>query len=351
MKNLNILFASELSKKITLDPIEGLVDNGKKFKRSAVESTVGSIIIPQTILQLNTIPLKIDINKYKNAHSADNPTGDYKAAYLFSVLANTIPELSACYNNSPYLVTDTWDSIIHSANSNVFYTQRLLEKSKEKFKSSSLSGMGGIPDNWYPVYANPSNWYDIIQDESKLIKIVLDLQSGESDMSNFIVMNDNTPLTWKVINRKNEIRTLNMSPDSQIKKIHLKVLKIDFMRPWFNFEVLDQQNWEIKGLKKGYYSNGNLYENKGIFPLLTQSVLIGTEVSLKVDFSQRDINKILENIELGENLSIGPFLMNSDGKEFTIDQGKGEMMMSSNIKQIIGYLSRLVPISPGLSNA
>lgn len=339
MQNLSNLFAAHLAKKIS----EELSRNKKRGG-----STSGSVDSPKTILQLTSIPLRIDIDKYKNAHSVDNPTGDYKAAYLFTVLANTIPELSAYYNNSPYLITEVWDNIINSANSNVSYTNSLLNKAREKFNNSALSGMGGIPDDWYPVYANPSNWYDIIEGESELIKMELDLQSDETDSSSFIVINENSPLTWKVTNRNNETSKLNIDSDTKIKKINISVLRVDFIRPWFGFEILDLQNWEIEGLNKGYYSEGKLDQNKGIFPLLTQSVLIGTKVSIESAFSPGDMSEIIKHGEKGGDISLGPFLLNTHNQNAVIDQTEGKTVISSNIKQVVGYLSHLIPVSPGL---
>jgi hypothetical protein len=338
MQNLSTLFATQLAKKTS-----------KEFSLKQMgRLSSGSADSPKSILQLNSIPLKIDINKYKNAHSADNPTGDYKAAYLFTILANTIPELSAYYNNSPYLITDIWDNIINSANSNVSYTKSLLNKAREKFNNSALSGMGGIPENWYPVYANPSNWYDIVQDDSQLIKLELDLQSDETDSSSIIVINDSDKLKWKATNSNNETSHLNIDSDKKIKKIYLSVLRVDFIRPWFGFEILDLQNWEIEGLNQCYYSNGKLDQNKGIFPLLTQSILIGTKVSMESAFSPKDISLLTNHNKSGNEISFGPFLFNTPDQNVNINQTEGKTTISSNIKQVVGYLSHLIPVSPAL---
>lgn len=299
-------------------------------------------------MQLNSIPLKIDINVYKNAHSDANPTGDYKATYLFTELANTIPELTAYYNNSPYLLTDVWDNIINSANSNITYTQQLINNAKEKFNASSMSGMGGIPGNWYPVSANPFNWYDIILDDSNLIQMELDLQSDASNNNSFIVINKSAPLTYTFTNQKNETSQFNLNSNTTIKKIYLSVLRVDFIRPWLDFEILNQQNWKIEGLNKYYFSNGNLDSNKGIFPLLTQSILIGTKVSLEGDFSQKDISEITNHQKIGNSVSLGPFLLNSNNENVIIEQKQENTIISSNIKQVVGYLSRLIPMSPAL---
>lgn len=333
MQNLTSLFAAALSEKEAIPKKESALKRGDSHS---------------TILQLNSIPLKIDLDKYKNAHSADNPTGDYKAAYLFTVLANTIPELDRYFNNSSYLVTDIWENILDYADSNVLYTNHLLNRAKEKFTSSAMSGMGGIPEHWYPVYANPSNWYDIVQDESALIKMELDLQNAKTDTGSFIVIDEGTPLTWKAKNRKKETISLNIHPDTVIKKIQLTVLRVDFIRPWFDFEILNQQNWEITGLDKCYYSNGKLTLNHGIFPLLTQSILLGTKISIEGNFSKNDIRAMTEHKRKGSEVSLGPFLLNANSQKVNIDQKEGGTILTSNIKQVVGYISRLTPISPGL---
>lgn len=343
MQALSALFAAELTRKTPLIP-SGIESENMEQGMGPLKS----VDSPKQILQLCSIPLKIDLDRYKNAHSADNPSSNYRAAYLFSTLANTIPALGASFNPSPNLVTEAWDNIIHSANSTVGYTQRMLTQAKEKFKSSARSGMGGFPQNWYPVDANPSNWYEIIQYESNLIQLDIDLQTKESGRSDFIVMNEQAPLSWKVSNEHHESTPLTMSSATQMKKIQLSVLRIDFIRPWLMFELLNLQNWEIEGIDKSYYSSGNLYQNKGIFPLLPQSMLIGTKVSVEGDFSPRDLSLFAQQRETGKDLSLGPFLFGAGQEAPSVVPSKGKTIVSSTIKQVVGYISQLIPLSPGL---
>jgi hypothetical protein len=345
MKNLSQLFATELSKKTEITSSFDKMNEGNVLaKRSSLRSA-RVVQSPQSILQLNSVPLKIDINKFKNPHSPDNPTGDYKAAYRLSVLANTISTLTPFFNNSFNLVSDIWGNIINSAESDAPYTKKVINKAKEKFTLAAMASMAGFPDNWYPVYTNPFNWYDVIMDDSNLIKMELDINSGETDNNNFIVLDKNTPVIWKVNNQENE---LNLKPKKTIKKIYLSLLRVDIIRSWFEFELLNLQNWKIDGLKQGYYSNGNLDLNSGIFPLITQSMLIGTQISVEGDFSENDIREIKDCTDAGKDISVGSFLLNTNGQNAVFNSKEGNTTMTSNIMQIVGYLSRLVPMAPSL---
>jgi hypothetical protein len=173
----------------------------------------------------------------------------------------------------------------------------------------------------------------------------LDLIGGETGNDSFVVMDQNTPLIWKVNNQQIEV---NINPDTTLKKIYLRLLKVDFIRPWFEFELFNLNNWKIDGLSQGYYSNGNLSLNNGVFPLIIQSMLIGSQISVEGEFSENEINKLQKHTLAGSTISVGSFILNNKGNIAILDLKDGQITMTSNIKQIVGYLSRLVPLSPSL---
>jgi hypothetical protein len=345
MNNLSQLFAAELSKKSEISDSSENTDEDKMSGQRMMLKSAHVVQSPQIVLQLNSIPTAIDIDMFKNPHSSDNPTGDFKAAYRISALANAIPNLAPSFNISSNLVSDIWENLISSAESDALYTKNVLNRAKEKFSFSAMSGMAGIPDNWYPVYTNPSNWYDIILNDSNLIEMELDLIGGETGNDSFVVMDQNTPLIWKVNNQQIEV---NINPDTTLKKIYLRLLKVDFIRPWFEFELFNLNNWKIDGLSQGYYSNGNLSLNNGVFPLIIQSMLIGSQISVEGEFSENEINKLQKHTLAGSTISVGSFILNNKGNIAILDLKDGQITMTSNIKQIVGYLSRLVPLSPSL---
>lgn len=352
MKDLTALFATELSKKYPLakeelDTAPKFAPAGRSFSQASVEKSVPQ---PKSILQLNASPFAIDIDKYKNPHSAGNPTGDYKAAYRLSLLADPIPQLTTHYADSLNSAEKVWGNIVNWANSKSSYTQHLLTEARNNFVASKLSGMGGVPDDWYPVYTTPSNWYEIVSDDSNLIEMEIDAIDGDTGENEFLAINGNEGFTWKINDQNKDTDQVELHSKTTIKKIILHVLRVDFIRPWLDFELLNTKNWEISGLEKGYFSNGQLDNNDGIFPLIAKSMLIGSKVSIEGDFDQIDID-VLSTNELNKNdLSIGPFLLNTNSQSVNINKKGENTLVTSNVKQIIGYISQLIPPSPYLSS-
>lgn len=344
MKSLVNLFASELAKKLP-----GADDAATSGRLHGMDNK--SLAAAKTILQLNATPFAIDVNEYSNPHSADNPTGIYRAAYKLKLLADAVPAVAPDYIDSLQSTEKIWGNIVNYANSTSPYAQSLLDDAKDKFKEFRLSGMGGIPDDWLPVYTRPSNWYNIVQDEANLVALELDITAPDVNRSDFLTVDPKEEvMTWKVLNNNSDkTLELDMHPESQIKKITVNVLRVDFIRPWLNFEILNLKSWKIDGIDKGYYSTGGLSSNEGVFPLITTSMLIGSRIFIEAQFNEADINMLIHNKAGNNKLSVGSFLINNDQQPVEITRtANNGVQLTSNIKQIVGYISNLVPFSPGM---
>ncbi|KFX54032.1 hypothetical protein HYH39_17650 [Clostridium botulinum] len=322
------IFAAELSNKMNfeyLNPIDNMVERIAK---------------PRTILQLNSTPFSIDVNEYSNPHSSDNPTGDYRAAYRLSRLADPIPELETYYTDSLNSSEKVWGNIINSATTENQYILSLLSKSQLDYNTSQMSGMGGIPNSWLPVEIIPSNWYELVKDESKLIKMEIDTSSN-AENNDFIIINGDKGISLNIINMNDSKSEINLN--TTINKIYVDVLRVDFIRNWLNFEILESSQWSIAGLEKGYFSTGEINENNGIFPLIIKSILIGTKVTFEGNFDKKDIDAI-NKCKVNKSLSIGPFLLNTETEDVVVEEKK---LLTSNVTQVIGYISELIPLCPG----
>jgi hypothetical protein len=371
MKDFSKLFATELSQKTsTVNDDSNKVENKKvktlkgggeeehdaeftglkslQGKRNQQDRQEVNTWTVNTILQLNATPFAIDVDEYKNPHSADNPTGDYKAAYRIYLLADQIPQFAPYYISSLNSVKKVYDNLITSASSQIPYAQNLIREAQINFRLSKLSGMGGIPDEWYPVYTAPSDWYDIVQDESNLVNMEIDMIKGDVKENEFITLNGNSGLSWGVSTPKKKKSIFALNKRTKIRKIGLKILRVDFIRPWFDFELLGLKHWEISGLNKEYFSNGKLENNTGIFPLITQSMLIGSKVSIEGDFHQKDMDIMSEHKRNSNDLSFGPFLLNTGNQPVDVKENKDHTLVTSDIKQIVGYISQLIPAAPCL---
>ena len=185
---------------------------------------------------------------------------------------------------------------------------------------------GGVPENWYLVNAIPSNWYDLVQDKNNLTRIEFDAQNV-SDSSG-----------WNV----NHSDLVTLDKESSLDKISLDVLNVEFVRPWLNMDLLDLP-WKINGLKQGFFSAGDKESNNGAFPLITRSMLIGTNLSLEGRFTSRDMNLLSA---ADENLSIGPFAVKTAQNPAEIKQEKDKILVTSNTTQVVGFTSWHVPLCP-----
>ena len=351
MAQLSELFAAELSKTPqlhgpqALGPVGELWKGGRKTGGAAAMARDGAVPEarePKTIVQLNSLPFAIDVNQYSNPHSSGNPTGSYQSAYRLSSLADAIPQLTVSYGDSLGTVHKVWGRLLNSANATSQYTMDLLTEAKTAFKNSRMSGMAGFPEDWYLVSAQPENWYDIVKDDTRLIPIEIKMSSDAEGHDDFISLDaQGDQLGWKVGGGS----PIDLNPATTIKSIRLKVLRIDFKRPWFDYEVFQQEDWSIKGIRKGYFSSGKLKDNNGIFPLITIGMLIGSKVSIDGDFAKEDL-KVLRD-QSRQELSLGPFLIKSADAPLKMSDGKGQgTTIDSNIRQVIGYLSNLVPLAP-----
>jgi hypothetical protein len=77
-------------------------------------------------------------------------------------------------------------------------------------------------------------------------------------------------------------------------------------------------------------------------------MLIGSKVSIEGNFHQRDMDIMSEHKRNSNSLSFGPFLLNTSHQPVDVKETKDHMLVTSDIKQIIGYISQLIPASPCL---
>lgn len=341
MTDITALIATELSK--------------KQEKTSSVsEGRAGRVVLlrmpPKILLQLNSLPFVINTNEYKNAQSAANPTGDYKAAYRFSLLADAIPVLSPKYISSLNTLSKVWGNIINSANSENAFTKTIIDNSSSNYRSAKMFGLGGIPEDWYTVTASPSNWCELLDNEENLLPLEIDLLEGDKHQTDFLVLNDQSGLNWKITQSDSDKETA-LNSNSTITKISMNVLRVDFHRSWLDFELFDSPSWKIEGLDQGYFSTGDIDGNDGIMPLIPQGFLVGNNIKIEGNFSSEDIQFISQNQSSGQILSLGNFVLQEKNTAVDISQENDKTVLTSKTNQIIGFISRIVPLCPPVSGA
>lgn len=317
MEELYSLFASELTRKLpSLNPV-GVAPRTRGLSGSQPS---------QNKLQLNRFPIIIDLDYYRNSHSSDNPAGDYHAAYRFYELSDEASRLTTFFEGV-HSVSSVWGGIINSAVSDNGYVCNLLTQAKDSFRLSRMYGMGGVPEDWYQVNAQPSNWYDLVLDSDNLTRIEIDPHNLE------------VTLRWDM----DDNREQSLGSGSSIKRICMDVLNVEFVRPWLRRELFEA-GWGIPGIDRGYFSTGNMNCNDGILPLIPQSMLVGTNLSIEGDFSENDL-AVLADRSIGK-LSIGPFAVSTCDTPVEVNGEQMQLKISSKTTQVVGYISYGVPLCP-----
>lgn len=318
MNNLYSIFEEEL-----IQVLPDLLEVNKKVSEPTTRTPFPLSSLVK--LQLNYIPIVLDLNCYKNPRSSDNPTGDYRAAYRLFSLADGASKLTSYFERT-YSVSSMWRNIVNSASAESQYVANILAETQKTLQGSQMSGMGGVPENWYLVNAIPGNWYDLVSDRTNLTRI------------DFNIRNLDNSSGWYV----NYSEQMAIDKGSSLDKISLEVLNVEFVRPWLNMELLSLP-WKIDGVEKGYFSIGNQKVNNGTFPLITRSMLVGTNLTLEGRFTSKDMDWLSV---LNENLSIGPFAVQTPQNPAKISRDENKVLISADTTQVLGFTSWHVPLCP-----
>lgn len=316
MASISTAFAAALSEKL---------EQKRPLLRSARATRVSKIV------QLNPFPETLDLNRYREPISSYNPGGDYASAILLSALANRIPSATPFFEDSGNSLTNVWNNLLYAASPQSEqdnYTLRVLTQAQENFTLSKKSGRAGFPDDWYLVETDPYNWYELLSNKANLIHLDIDLQKDneESGGTEFLTINGVQSLTWNILGSDGKWRPVPVQTETEIRKIQMDVLLVNFTRKWMSYDVFSTQ-WKINGLKKGFYSSGELTENEGVFPLIIESMLVGAQTVVDGTIDKKD-RQILRQ---SSPVALGGFVLND-----------------ATTAHVVGYISRLIPVAPAL---
>jgi hypothetical protein len=120
------------------------------------------------------------------------------------------------------------------------------------------------------------------------------------------------------------------SIDTDGFSISFNFCRVNIDRPWLNLALLSMPGWNIYGSTQGQYSTGLSENNPGIFPMITTSFILVSNVCIKANWSNPD------KANIANAVSFGPF----DIRNSTFNENKLEIKGM----QIIGCFSKLTPI-------
>lgn len=331
-------------------PAPARLRNGNLIAPEAIEGILaspveGTIVENRPFIQLNKTPHVIELDQYTNPLTAENPTGSGLATFRLSQLANAVPTFTAHYNRSSNLIDELWPEIIMNASSEKAPIRSLFSKAQKKYETFKLQEFSQVSDTWLPVYPKPANWANIIRSTKNLESLKLDLSNPNELTDGFDLIED-ASFSWYTDNGTDTFENKALGTDSKIEEIEMKIMRVDFIREWYNPRIFKLKDWKIDGFEKGFYSSGDRLNNDGVFPLLPISMIIGTEVTVQGSIGQQDQDLINDNIKKNKTFSLGPFVLGSKAASTIIQTNNDKVKLSSNNAHIIGFISELTPFSP-----
>ena len=311
---------------------------GKEKRKRILRKSKSSATEIKQIVQLTSMPEILNLSEYRDPISSFKPNGNYDSAYSLYALANRVPSVSPFFQENGHSLADLWGGLVYGAASETIdSTSITLSEAHRKFILSKKSGRAGFPDDWHLVETKPYNWYDLLLEEH-MITLDIDLQNNiySSKDTQFLTIDGMQSLSWMVLNKKGKWSSKPIQRGTKIQKLQVKVLKVDFNRSWLVNEVFER-TWKINGLKRGYYSSGNLKGNTGVLPLIVGSMLVSTGTIMHGEISKKD----KEVLEGASAVALGGFVLEQNEKsqqEFSLPK----------TACVVGYISRLVPLAPAL---
>ena len=281
------------------------------------------------IVQLNSVPVTIDANLYKNARSNTKPLGDIGALFNFSQLVDPIPRIGKSYTASTYSSEKLYGNILNSAIvvSNNDFARSVISESLEDYNLKAFSDRDGTPGQWRPVYAIPEDWHSA--NDNRFKSLIID---PSSSIANTIFQS--VPGTHDLDFVLEGGQRKKMHPNSKINSVEMKYMQVELDRPWYNPLLFQLDGWYLSSQSKGYCSSGELQDNKGVFPLIPISMIIAKGIHVNATWAEEDQDIINGYNESGKSLYLGPFQISE-----RVD----------NTLKIIGWVSEVIPFSPKIS--
>lgn len=217
-------------------------------------------MIHKQVYQKLPAPITLDKNIYSEPYSAQNTSGNLKAAYALFELLDPVTKYHNLFLQSTASFSQTYKNIISRINHNNVNAE-LYNKANCLIYSDEVYAPSPLAHDFYLIETQPYNLFD----ESGSY-ITFTAGPAESD-AEFISINSS------------EIRTIKFYGFLA----HIK-------RPWYIEELFLQQEWCVIGCSAGAYSTGTL-PNNGMLPLIPATMLISID-----EYGKRQLQAVISNI-------------------------------------------------------
>lgn len=303
--------------------------------------------VERPVLQLCRYPIALNPELYANPLSHSNPRGTLTSLHAFRALVDPVPSFTKDYVPGPRSTETVYGNLVHGANAygdEGTFTASVLASARQRFDTSSFSSLDGSPSPWRPVYATPGDWYDVSR-SSRFMEMSLDPSCDDRAAHPYIVLGaGNDACTWKIGEDAENATSVPLDRATTLQTIRLRLLQVDLTRPWLDFQVFHLDDWYLQGQEPGYYSTGTTEGNRGVLPLLPTSMIVGLDTAVLAEWSKADREVLTEAVRNHQYLSLGPFALQLG--EATLRAAAAAVVAPPRTLYVVGWLSRLVPLSP-----
>lgn len=285
------------------------------------------------ILQMDALPVTINPDDYRNPLSTANPNGSLTSLWAFRQLVDPVPMFSRYYSSSGRSTEATYALIANGASvstDNPFAVE-VISQSQQALSRVQYANMDGQPGNWAPIYATPSDWYETGGDRYKTIDFDLS-KAGDPDSPFATLGGGTSPSDLGLCCNGSPTLATPLDPNTRIKQITLKYLRVSLDRPWLTGALFNTNGWFLSGQPAGFCSSGNLESNDGILPLLPTSILFATDVAVDAQWAASDQKTIDDALTRGEQVALN---------HLVIHPANGQSSL-----QVLGWIASLIPLSP-----
>jgi hypothetical protein len=242
----------------------------------------------------------------------------------------------------------------------------LIGRAKKRFQNSllNLPNIGDIP---YTLLL-PESWYDADNDDGWTTYSSTEAHSESHYRSSSTSFGGSAGINmgfWSVGGSfESESHKESMDMKSDDLEISFSYCAVDIKRPWLDSSLLNLKNWFLMGdYPRGTISTGSMQQelpaDRGkepvFLPSIVTSLVLIKDLNLKWSAIAEQWSHAESYVTGGGSVAYGPFCVSghySHGEESrdfdcTYD---GESLTVHGV-QLIGYVSMINPVSPGLNSA
>jgi hypothetical protein len=224
-----------------------------------------------------------------------------------------------------------------------------------------------LGERYLPVFALPSNWMaDNDGVDGGWVSMSIDAKSdfedrnsdihkvkgqAEAGIKNLFTVSGNANVDIDKLVLKTDVRTL---------KFGFKFMRVELRRPWLSTALLGLEGVNMRGVKRGGYSDGkrNSTKTQQRMPLITTAMIVAKDIRIQGAWEQDDVDSFSAVIGAAGKFGLGPISVkvplelniegNYEGKKEWLRRqfNKTNTELKVDGMQIIGFINQVVPLSP-----